>query len=117
MSKSANIEPSRALKDVRYEVRGHLARRAQELERQGYEILSLNIGDPGLFGFRTPETMRLAMIENLNASEAYCPVQQRARSVGSPDRARGLPEHPQAVLQRRAPLRFAASRHQGGERQ
>jgi len=66
------IKPSRQLKDVRYEIRGQLAHRAQELERQGYEILSLNIGNPGLFGFRTPETMRLAMIENLGASEAYC---------------------------------------------
>ena len=69
---SKTIRPSRALKDVRYEIRGQLARRALELERQGYEILSLNIGNPGLFGFRTPETMRLAMIENLNSSEAYC---------------------------------------------
>ena len=43
-----------------------------ELERQGYEILSLNIGNPGIYGFRTPETMRLAMIENLGSSEAYC---------------------------------------------
>ncbi len=66
------FEPSRQLKDVRYEIRGRLARRAQELERQGYEIISLNIGNPGVFGFRTPETMRLAMIENLGASEGYC---------------------------------------------
>jgi alanine-synthesizing transaminase len=72
VSKSVSIEPSRQLKDVRYEIRGQLARRAQEMERQGYEILSLNIGNPGLFGFRTPETMRLAMIENLGGSEAYC---------------------------------------------
>jgi len=72
VTKSLTIEPSRQLKDVRYEIRGRLARRAQEMERQGYEILSLNIGNPGLFGFRTPETMRLAMIENLSGSEAYC---------------------------------------------
>jgi alanine-synthesizing transaminase len=57
---------------VRYEIRGELAHRAMELERQGYEIISLNIGNPGLFGYRTPETMRLAMIENLGQSEAYC---------------------------------------------
>ena len=72
MSLSKNIKTSHALKGVRYEIRGQLARRAVALERQGYEILSLNIGNPGLFGFRTPESMRLAMIENLNASEAYC---------------------------------------------
>lgn len=72
MSKSTNIKTSDVLKGVRYEIRGHLAGRAVELERQGYEIISLNIGNPGLFGFRAPENMRLAMIENLNSSEAYC---------------------------------------------
>lgn len=60
------------LEGVRYEIRGELAARAMDLERQGYEIISLNIGNPGLFGYRTPETMRLAMIENLGQSEAYC---------------------------------------------
>ncbi len=72
MTHSSKIAPGRALRSVRYEIRGRLARRAMELERQGYEILSLNIGNPGIFGFRTPETMRLAMIENLGSSEAYC---------------------------------------------
>lgn len=66
------INGSRRLADVRYEIRGRLAHRALELEKTGYEIISLNIGNPGLFGYRTPETMRLAMIENLGASEAYC---------------------------------------------
>ena len=72
MSNSSIVEPSSQLYGVRYEIRGGLARRALELERQGYEIISLNIGNPGLFGLRTPETMRLAMIENLGSSEAYC---------------------------------------------
>jgi len=66
------FRPSDGLKQVRYEIRGRLARRAHEMERMGHEIISLNIGNPGLFGFRTPETMRLAMIENLRESEAYC---------------------------------------------
>ena len=65
------IQTSKTLADVKYEIRGQLAHRAGELEKQGYEILSLNIGNPGLFGFRTPETMRLAMIENLGQAEAY----------------------------------------------
>jgi alanine-synthesizing transaminase len=66
------IVPSESLKNVSYEIRGRLARRAHELQRQGYEIISLNIGNPGLFGFRTPESMRLAMVENLPAAEGYC---------------------------------------------
>lgn len=62
---------SSALSGVKYEIRGQLAHRAYELEKRGYEIISLNIGNPGLFGFRTPETMRLAMIENLSQAEPY----------------------------------------------
>jgi alanine-synthesizing transaminase len=94
---SHEIEPSSEVKHVRYEIRGKLARRAQELERQGYEIIQLNIGNPGLFGLRTPETMRLAMIENLPSAEAYCNqkgifpareavvMQQQARGIDGVD--------------------------------
>ncbi|MBV8404131.1 MAG: aminotransferase class I/II-fold pyridoxal phosphate-dependent enzyme [Gammaproteobacteria bacterium] len=72
MRTDSGIGPSEGLKNVRYEIRGRLARRAHELERQGYEIVSLNIGNPRAFGLRTPETMRLAMIENLAEAEGYC---------------------------------------------
>src|SRR5207237_1762552 len=72
MTTEPSIRPSDSLRHVRYEIRGRLARRAHELERQGYEIISLNIGNPKAFGFRTPETMRLAMIENLSEAEGYC---------------------------------------------
>jgi alanine-synthesizing transaminase len=58
---------------VRYEIRGALARRANELEQQGHDILKLNIGNPGAFGLRTPETMRRAVVRNLKYSEAYGP--------------------------------------------
>lgn len=88
------ITSSSSLADVKYEIRGQLAHHATELERRGYEIISLNIGNPGLFGFRTPETMRLAMIENLAQAEPYCHqkgifpareavvMQQQARGIG-----------------------------------
>lgn len=65
------LRAASALADVRYEIRGRIARRAHEMERLGYDIVSLNIGNPGAFGFRTPETMRLAMIENLRSAEGY----------------------------------------------
>lgn len=65
------LRASDHLRDVRYEIRGKLARRAEELERAGYEITKLNIGNPGAFGFRMPETMRRAIVENLSLAEAY----------------------------------------------
>ena len=69
---NSTVRSSDVLHGVRYEIRGQLANRALDLEKRGYEIISLNIGNPGLFGFRTPETMRLAMIENLGQAEPYC---------------------------------------------
>src|SRR5277367_3812851 len=71
MTQRKPVRPSDGLANVRYEIRGKLARRALALERLGYDIVSLNIGNPYAFGFRTPETMRLAMIENLRNSEGY----------------------------------------------
>ncbi len=71
MTQRKPVRPSDSLANVRYEIRGKLARRALALERLGYDIVSLNIGNPYAFGFRTPETMRLAMIENLRNSEGY----------------------------------------------
>jgi alanine-synthesizing transaminase len=65
------LRRARHLDGVRYEIRGPLARRALELERQGHEIIKLNIGNPAQFGFRTPATMRLAIIENLGHAEGY----------------------------------------------
>lgn len=72
MTAVSPVRTSDSLANVRYEIRGKLARRALELARKGYEVISLNIGNPALFGFRTPETMRLAMIENFPDSEGYC---------------------------------------------
>jgi alanine-synthesizing transaminase len=66
-----SIKASNQLDGVKYEIRGPLARRAQELEKAGYEIIKLNIGNPGNFGFRAPETMRLAMIENMREADGY----------------------------------------------
>lgn len=67
----ATLRRARHLEGVRYEIRGPLARRALELERRGYEIIKLNIGNPAQFGFRMPESMRLALVENLPQAEGY----------------------------------------------
>jgi len=56
---------------VKYEIRGALARRAEQLEREGHEIVKLNIGNPGAFGFRMPGSMRVAVVENLHQADPY----------------------------------------------
>jgi alanine-synthesizing transaminase len=65
------IAPSASLTHVRYEIRGALMRRAGELKKAGHDIIELNIGNPGLFGFQAPEAMRRAVIENFAQADAY----------------------------------------------
>jgi hypothetical protein len=72
MNSDTYVRPEESLRNVKCEIRGRLARRAHELERLGYEMICLNIGNPGAFGFSTSQSMRLAIIENLAAGEGYC---------------------------------------------
>jgi alanine-synthesizing transaminase len=65
------LRASEHLHDVKYEIRGALARRAEQLEREGHEIVKLNIGNPGAFGFRMPGSMRVAIVENLHQADPY----------------------------------------------
>ena len=66
------VRASARLSDVHYEIRGELTRRALELETAGREIVKLNIGNPGLFGFDVPEHVRDALVHNIPRSGAYC---------------------------------------------
>src|SRR5699024_7087975 len=45
------------LQNVLYEIRGPVAARAAQLESEGHQILKLNIGNPGTFGYEAPDTI------------------------------------------------------------
>ncbi len=68
---SASLATRARLREVRYEIRGELARRARELEAQGRTLIKLNIGNPGAFGFRAPEHLQAAIAAHLPASDPY----------------------------------------------
>ena len=65
------LRASEHLHGVKYEIRGALARRAEQLEKEGHDIIKLNIGNPGLFGFRMPGSMWVAIVENLHQADPY----------------------------------------------
>lgn len=81
------------LSQVRYEIRGELARRARELESQGRELIKLNIGNPGAFGFRAPPHLSDAIVRGLADSDAYAHQQglaQAREAVAAQFSARGV---------------------------
>ncbi len=68
---SPTIPASTHLAHVSYEIRGPLARKADELERAGAQIIRLNVGNPGAFGFRAPPALREAIIAHLAEADPY----------------------------------------------
>ena len=75
------------LRDVRYEIRGELARRARELEAQGRTLIKLNIGNPGAFGFRAPEHLQRAIADHIHATDPY------AHQQGLPEARAAIAAH------------------------
>jgi alanine-synthesizing transaminase len=76
---------SARLTGIDYQIRGRLHEQAERLERDGHPVLKLNIGNPGVFGFRAPEEIVSEVAARLRDSQSYSP-------------SRGLPEARQAVV-------------------
>jgi alanine-synthesizing transaminase len=66
-----SLKTRERLSEVRYEIRGELARRARELEAQGRTLIKLNIGNPGAFGFRAPEHLQQAIAGRIADTDPY----------------------------------------------
>jgi alanine-synthesizing transaminase len=90
----SSLKTRTRLTEVRYEIRGELARRARELEAQGRQLVKLNIGNPGAFGFRAPEHLQQAIAGRIERTDP-CTHQQglpEAReAIAAFHRARGTP--------------------------
>jgi alanine-synthesizing transaminase len=65
------VAQANRLKDVRYDIRGPVLRRAQELEAAGHRILKLNLGNPAPWGLNAPEPMVADVVHNLADAEGY----------------------------------------------
>jgi alanine-synthesizing transaminase len=65
------VAQANRLKDVRYDIRGPVLRRAQELEAAGHRILKLNLGNPAPWGLNAPEPMVADVVHNLGEAEGY----------------------------------------------
>ena len=70
-----HFSKSSKLDNVLYDVRGPVVDEANRMERDGTNILKLNIGNPAPFGFRTPDEVIYDMRNQLTDCEGYSPSQ------------------------------------------
>lgn len=83
-----------SLREVRYDIRGELSRRARELEGQGRQLIRLNIGNPGAFGFRAPAHLQQAVVGHVAESDPYTHQQGlplAREAIAAFHRGRGTP--------------------------
>ena len=66
-----DILKSSRLDSLRYDIRGPVYEKALQLQREGYKITSLNIGNPAAFGFETPDEIIHDIIMNIRNAQGY----------------------------------------------
>ena len=71
--------------NVRSDIRGPLFQEAMRMRAEGIDVLRLNTGNPGTFGFGMPDSVKNALLAGADRAVAYCDSQ-------------GMPEARQAIF-------------------
>ena len=66
------ITRSDKLEHVHSDIRGPLFVEAMRMVGEGIDVLRLNTGNPGTFGFKMPDSVKNALLENADKATAYC---------------------------------------------
>src|SRR5580692_432227 len=67
----AMVPQANRLRDVRYDIRGPVLRRARQLEADGHQILKLNLGNPAPFGLNAPESVLRDVVHSIRDAQGY----------------------------------------------
>jgi alanine-synthesizing transaminase len=65
------VSQASRLRDVRYDIRGPVLRRARQLEADGHQILKLNLGNPAPFGLSAPESVLRDVVHSIRDAQGY----------------------------------------------
>ena len=87
------IAKSDRLTHVHSDIRGPLYEEALKMQAAGTPVLRLNTGNPGNFGFGLPESVREALLRNVDKAVPYCDVRgmvEAREAILSYHKGRGL---------------------------
>ena len=62
------------IQHVHSDIRGPVYEESLRLRAQGIDVLRLNTGNPGVFGFSLPDSVREAVIKGMDSAAPYCEV-------------------------------------------
>jgi len=72
------VTRSDRLDHVHSDIRGPLYQEALRMESEGINVLKLNTGNPGRFGFKLPNSVRQALALHIDEAVPYCDVRGMA---------------------------------------
>ena len=77
------IHPSERMTHVHSDIRGPLYEEALRMQDRGVSVLKLNTGNPGIFGFGLPDSVRQALTRHVDEAVPYCDMRgmRQARDV------------------------------------
>src|ERR1700729_2835162 len=65
------VSQASGLRDVRYDIRGPVLRRARQLEADGHQILKLNLGNPAPFGLHATDDVLGGVVSSIGDAQGY----------------------------------------------
>ncbi|MCR5485014.1 MAG: pyridoxal phosphate-dependent aminotransferase [Clostridiales bacterium] len=83
----AVVSRSDKLKNVHSDIRGPVFVEAMKMRASGIDVLRLNTGNPATFGFKMPDSVRNALLNNADKAVAYCD------SKGMPEARKAICEY------------------------
>ena len=77
------IHPSERMTHVHSDIRGPLYEEALRMQDRGVSVLKLNTGNPGIFGFGLPDSVRQVLTRHVDEAVPYCDMRgmRQARDV------------------------------------
>lgn len=78
------IPSSDRMEKVHSDIRGPVFEKAMEMVSKGIDVLRLNTGNPDTFGFTMPDSVRTALVSNLDKAVGYCDLK------GMPDARKAI---------------------------
>ena len=65
------VSQASRLRNVTYDIRGPVLRRARQLEAEGHPIIKLNLGNPAPFGLHAPDDVLADVLHHLPEAQGY----------------------------------------------
>lgn len=81
------INRSEKLQLVHSDIRGPVFVESNRMRAEGIDVMRLNTGNPATFGFKMPDSVRNALLENADKAVAYCDLK------GMPDAREAICEY------------------------